>query len=129
MDERSDVYSLAAVAAELLTGKHASADDLSEVPTAVQGVIQQAMSANQSERHAVIDDFLSDLVAATGRSTEVVRSSTLLRNPYKSLHAFEESDARDFFGRDAEIATLLDLVCASDSPPWLGHPDLANHPW
>ena len=110
VDERSDVYSLAAVAAELLTGKRASADDLSEVPTAVQGVIRQAMHADQSERHAVIDDFLSDLLAATGRSVEVVRSSTLLRNPYKSLHAFEESDATDFFGRDAEIATLLDLV-------------------
>ncbi len=110
VDERSDVYSLAAVAAELLTGQRASTDDLTAIPTGVRGVIERAMEADQGTRHASIDDFLSELFASTGTSVEAVRSSTLLRNPYKSLHAFEESDARDFFGRDGEIATLLDLV-------------------
>ena len=110
VDERSDVYSLAAVAAELLTGQRASTDDLTAIPTGVRGVIERAMEADQGKRHASIDDFLSELFASTGTSVEAVRSSTLLRNPYKSLHAFEESDARDFFGRDGEIATLLDLV-------------------
>jgi DNA-binding SARP family transcriptional activator/ABC-type glycerol-3-phosphate transport system substrate-binding protein len=35
-----------------------------------------------------------------------------IRNPYKGLAAFTESDADDFFGRDHLIATIVDRVAA-----------------
>jgi WD40 repeat protein/DNA-binding CsgD family transcriptional regulator len=35
-------------------------------------------------------------------------------NPYKGLHAFQMTDARDFFGRDALIQKLVDQMCVND---------------
>ena len=35
-----------------------------------------------------------------------------LRNPYKGLHAFLESDADDFFGREQLVADLVERVVA-----------------
>ena len=49
-------------------------------------------------------------MTAAGEGPDTQPVSANFRNPYKSLHAFEESDARDFFGRDPEISSLLSLV-------------------
>ncbi|MFV9673563.1 MAG: BTAD domain-containing putative transcriptional regulator, partial [Acidimicrobiia bacterium] len=40
------------------------------------------------------------------------RAPDSIRNPYKGLASFTESDADDFFGRDRLIATIVDRVAA-----------------
>jgi len=45
-----------------------------------------------------------------GRSRPVGTGPASVRNPYKGLASFTESDTEDFFGRDRLIATIVDRV-------------------
>lgn len=62
------------------------------------------------EEHAMILHLARSTVPAQG---DEKRARAPCRNPYKGLQAFEETDAEDFFGRDALIARLV--MCLSQN--------------
>lgn len=62
-------------------------------------------------RYADVDGLLAAVSDASGRSLSVdAVARTDARNPYKSLDAFTELDADDFFGRDELIGQLVGAV-------------------
>ena len=112
IDERADVYSLAGVSAEMLTGTPPPEADLSSLTTELRAVIERGMETDPANRFSTIDEFMTSFAEASGEHGERMAVRVPTRNPYKGLAAFDESDARDFFGRDTEITALLTLVAS-----------------
>ena len=111
VDERTDVFSLAAVAAELLTGTMPPHVDMSLLSDQVRSVIERAMVDEPDGRFDGVREFLSAMAEAMGQSqSDVPMVQVATRNPYKGLAPFDETDAADFFGRDTELASLSALV-------------------
>ena len=108
VDERTDVYSLATVTAELL-GRPPETADLSAISAPMRGVIEQGTQLDPKKRFNSIDEFLAALLTAAG-TRDALPSLVERRNPYKGLAAFDESDWRDFFGRDREVASLSQML-------------------
>jgi len=92
-----------------------------EIPAAVNEVLQRATSKDASQRYESALAFARALQFAAQLSTDtplpdstVIQGTTTLEaelmahsNPYKGLRAFQQSDAEDFFGREALVAHLL----------------------
>lgn len=97
----SDVYSLAKVIREsgMAIGPAIS-------------VLDRALSEDPADRFS---DGNALLAALEGRPLDIPRVgvATGVRNPYKGLHAFEQDDAEDFYGRDRTVERLVSH---------LGHP-------
>ena len=130
-----DLYSLAVVMYEVLTGEHPFPglpptgqlfkhlteplphirESRPELPEALEAVIQRATAKEPEKRYADVLTFAAEFRAAlTGRSglsLQTIQSpdTEILEapNPYKGLRAFQEADASDFFGRDALLKQLL----------------------
>lgn len=86
-----------------------------DVPVDVDVIIARATARDPADRYSRVEDFVRELRRATGSDVVPVPSGPaevpgLLRNPYKGLRAFQETDADDFFGREDLIGTLLDAV-------------------
>lgn len=111
VDERTDVYGLGAVIVELLTGTRPGDGDLSTLAEPLRAVIERALQESPAARFESIDDLVRAFTEAAGSSPAAVRTGPS-RNPYKGLAAFDETDARDFFGRDAELDELAGLVAS-----------------
>ena len=65
--------------------------------------------------HQRVDDLLRSVRQATGSDTvgaasDAVEVDRPVRNPYKGLRAFRETDTADFFGRDDLIGRLVETV-------------------
>jgi WD40 repeat protein/serine/threonine protein kinase len=109
----SDIYSLALICHELLTGALPGPDRPSPLLSGdVQYAIARATTGDPNERFDRVDDFLEALREATGQGGVVVEDRDhsvqhVVRNPYKGLRAFQESDEEDFFGRDEMINRIV----------------------
>lgn len=124
-DTRSDIYCLALLAQELLTGRRpalgAQPQPLTELRQDVRAevgqVIAKAASVDPDHRHDRVEDFLRALRQAFG--TDVLTSDfdggvdADIRNPYKGLRAFAEVDAKDFHGREGLVDELLESIRAN----------------
>lgn len=114
----SDVYSLAMLTFTVLTGTDppagkplpAIAEFDGEVSPAVDEILTQATAPRPEDRFPDVESFLAALAAAVGPDGAVAPPPVEVRNPYKGLRAFEETDALDFFGRDLLVSELVDAV-------------------
>ena len=110
----SDVYSFGRLVFRIVAGTNPGIGPLpriasvrADVPGAIDGVLRRATDPDPSQRYVGALEFLDDFRAALGSRRAVVAEA---RNPYKGLRAFDETDARDFFGRDAQVDELLEAV-------------------
>jgi WD40 repeat protein/serine/threonine protein kinase len=130
---QTDIYSLGVMLFEILTGQHPFSDTtppmmlikhLSEplpplqlsdldLSAALNEVIQHATAKKPADRYADTISLATDFHRALGSEqvplTAIPDEATplLVPNPYKGLHAFQEGDAADFFGREALVEQLL----------------------
>lgn len=105
----TDVYSLAVVMAQALTGLSGDIDQIrGALPAAARGVIDRATAIAAEERSG-IDSFATELHSALiGDDRSVARPvDTELANPYKGLRSFDGTDADHFFGRDRLVDRLI----------------------
>ena len=123
---RSDVFSVGVLTFELLTGRIPQArrplppiaDARPGLPADLDRVLARATDDQPANRYARVDDYLSAVRAAVGAElladapVEAVQLAEPVRNPYKGLRAFLESDALEFHGRDSLIDELLHAVGA-----------------
>lgn len=139
LSARSDLYSLAVIAYEMIAGKHPFHGESpttqmvkhltenlppvvvhrADLPAGVDDVIQRATFKNPAERYANAGEFIRALELACGIAPSASTASPLtiipglplfVSNPYKGLRAFEESDAADFFGREKLVHTLVERM-------------------
>lgn len=113
---KSDIHSLGLICHELLTGSLPGGDQLSGLLTPeVQRVVNRAIAVDPGDRFERVEDFLRAIRRATGLDVVPIddpdrRIEYAVRNPYKGLRAFQESDADDFYGRDEMISTLVETA-------------------
>src|SRR5687768_7261195 len=77
--------------------------------TAVQAPAEEMSSLIQWARTGARDQQSTPLNSANENGLRPDREA--LDNPYKGLRAFQESDADDFFGREALTTRLLTRLC------------------
>ena len=111
---------LAAVAVEALTGRTDGSTRETglrsyrpDIPPAVDAVLRGSLTDARPARSGGVRDLLRELRRAAGANVLAPsdgRDSGPVRNPYKGLRAFQESDAIDFFGRQVLAERVLDAV-------------------
>ncbi|HVR31394.1 MAG TPA: BTAD domain-containing putative transcriptional regulator, partial [Acidimicrobiia bacterium] len=120
----SDIFSLAVLTFELFTGIRprmpgglpAIAEVRPDLPTQLTEVLDKATNDQPALRHDRVEDFLREVRQAMGAdvigaSIDLVPASEgPVRNPYKGLRAFQETDAADFHGRHGLIDQILQAV-------------------
>ncbi len=139
----SDVYCFGLLLYEMLTGQKAFQgptpvsllqqhlhtplpllrDAMSDLPPALDNVLQRATAKQPQQRYADVAAVLNDLNEALQPSVLKVAPPDLsetaslsiqeiaaLENPYRGLRAFTEADAAHFFGREALVQELLGLL-------------------
>jgi len=135
----ADIYSLGVLLFELLCGVHPFAgvegeilvqkhltEPLpsvlalrSELPEAVDAVIQRATAKDPAARYPDVEslarDFRLALTPEAASHLEIPTVAIITRNPYKGLRPFAEADAVDFFGRDDLVTRLLEKLSPTDS--------------
>jgi eukaryotic-like serine/threonine-protein kinase len=131
VDHRTDIYSLGALAYELLSGKHPFRRETTvatltaileetpselttlgrSVPPALSGIVQRCLEKDRGPRfrsaHDLALSFEAVLAAPAGAaSLQEVEE----RSPYPGLRSFTEKDAAFFFGREEEVSTLWERL-------------------
>ena len=107
-----DVYALGMLTYHLLAGELPHDDPYPpvsqishEVPADLDDILARATAPRAADRYSRVDDVMRDLRRAIGADVVPVAAEpghelAAVRNPYKGLRAFHETDAGDFFGRD-----------------------------
>jgi serine/threonine protein kinase len=125
---QTDIYSLGVVLYELLTGEHPFPNTSSgtliikhaheplplakekrqDLPKEVDEVIQKATSKDPRGRYSDPQTLAKEFSRALQLERMIIAvGEGELINPYKGLRAFQESDAEDFYGRQALINELI----------------------
>ena len=117
----ADMYGLTLLAYEVLTGSRPAlggqpepvATKRPDLPPAIDRVLERGAHPDPARRYPRVAEFLRDLRLALGAAVvsaphESPRAP--VRNPFKGLRAFRETDAQDFFGRDELVGELVDHV-------------------
>lgn len=130
---QSDTYSLGIMLYEMLTGKHPweglalhqkiyhhlhepipfVEEMMPQLPAAVDSVLQRATDKDPAMRYPDVRQLaraFRDAIGLQTRATITVTAVGDIKNPYKGLRSFEESDAQDFFGRLDLIKQLMRRV-------------------
>jgi WD40 repeat protein/serine/threonine protein kinase len=126
-----DIYSLGVMLHEMLTGKHPFIgntptemvfkhlteplpnllDIIEDLPGKLEDVVQKATAKDPAERYNDVRELAAayrHAITAQTETTEVwVIDETDIINPYKGLRPFDETDADDFYGREALVDHLL----------------------
>ena len=116
----TDIYGLTLLAYETLTGARpdpgGQPDPVArlrpELPPAIDRIFERGTNRDPAERYSRVADFLRGLRRALGAEalTQSDQPPIEVRNPFKGLRAFKETDAADFFGRDELVAELVEHV-------------------
>jgi len=120
----ADVYGLALLTYEILTGERPElggqpasiSESRHDLPAALDEVLARATDSDPNRRYDRIEDYLRALRQVFGADLVGTRGGLKtvdIRNPFKGLRAFGETDARDFFGRDALIDDLVKHVASN----------------
>ena len=125
---QSDLYCLGVLLYEMLAGKppfeerspaskerqlpplHPHREDL---PPLLDEYLQRATAWNPDERFPDalgMAAALHEVLAGRTKFQLAIPQGEEISNPYKGLRAFEEADARDFFGRENFVKLLLDQL-------------------
>ncbi len=120
---QSDIFRLGALTFHLLAGvpppEVGPLPNLVEIrpgiPPQLADAVARATAEEASYRFGRMEDYLREVRRAAGvdvviPSGMIVASAEELRNPYKGLRAFGESDAVDFHGRVGLVDDLLQKV-------------------
>lgn len=103
-----DIYSLAVVAAEALTGRSGEpGEQLVGMEPAIAEVLAKATSADPEHRYADIGVFVDEFLRALGGVEKSAQPLAEVENPYKGLRAFQQADSADFFGREKLVERLV----------------------
>jgi WD40 repeat protein len=131
VDARSDIFSFGVVLYELLSGRHpfrreTAAATLSailqgtpppltsvdaSIPRAVDGIVARCLEKRREERFQGAHDLgLALETALAVPAGSVALEEVEERSPYPGLASFTERDASVFFGREAEVEALWNLI-------------------
>ncbi|MDW3212522.1 MAG: BTAD domain-containing putative transcriptional regulator [Ilumatobacteraceae bacterium] len=119
----ADLYAFALLANELLTGTRPTwgSPPVSvtvtrpDLPVAIDAILAKATDADPQRRYQRVEDLLRALRQAFGSDvvTREVVPDAEVRNPYKGLRAFTETDASDYFGRTELVERVVDQISRS----------------
>ena len=140
---QTDIYSLGAVLYEALTGEKPYSDSslaqllyshLNEpVPLVsasrpdispdVDAILQKATAKKSVDRFESVLALSTAFRRSIGQTEVVIEPPQLearpaiteIYNPYKGLHAFQETDEEDFFGREALVQQLVERLAGAES--------------
>ena len=131
-DHRVDIFALAVIAYELLTGRRPFQEDrapqaqspatrlrklVPSIPLPLDAMIERALRFDPSKRLENIDELaraFRTVHAADGQSDlRPTGQHTPKHNPYPGLRSFSEDEASRFFGRDPELASACDQLSTS----------------
>ncbi|NNE95810.1 MAG: protein kinase [Acidimicrobiales bacterium] len=76
-----------------------------ETETGVAAAVDRATAQDPAARYSDVDSLVESLAAAVGTTSDSYHEDVV--NPYRGLHAFDESDASRFFGRERLIERVL----------------------
>jgi hypothetical protein len=119
----SDIFALGVLVLELLTGVRPAGRELPvltdvrpDLPAELDEVVARATDDDPARRYDRVEDLLRALRQSAGAdivavaSPQPATSTSPVRNPYKGLRAFQETDAADFYGRDTVVDELLQAL-------------------